>query len=507
MALEQDMRTCSITGLKVHKPAENLIKANAVFAVVCMLLGGVLALAVALTRWPVTQRIIDSDLFYRALTGHALDMLIAWIIFFEMAGLYFGSAVLLNGRVAAPKIGWLAFILMAVGGLTINYEVVMGHATVMFTSYVPLQASPLYYLSVILFAVGALIVCCLFFATIVKARLDGTYTNPSLPLVTFGLACAAIIAVVTLAHGAIIYIPTLLWSLGIIQHIDPMTYRVIWWALGHPSQQINVCAMISCWYLLGTLTVGAKAENQKLARTAFVFYVLFINVASEHHLLVDPVISPAHKVWNTGYVMHLAVLSSMIHALKVPAGIEKALRRQGYNNGLFEWLKKAPWGNPSFSGLMLSLLIFGFMGGITGVIFGTEQVNLTAHNTWRITGHFHATVASGTTLAFMATTYYIVPIIFQREMVMKGLLKFQPWLFGIGMILMAGGQMLAGIYGIPRRHYDIFTFGGNPLTVAWDPTAMLFMTIFGVGAIIAILGGVIFVLTVVLSIIAGKKVA
>ena len=81
MALEQDMRTCSITGLKIHKPAENLIKANAVFAVVTLLLGGVLALVVALTRWPVTARIVDADLFYRALTGHALDMLIAWIIF------------------------------------------------------------------------------------------------------------------------------------------------------------------------------------------------------------------------------------------------------------------------------------------------------------------------------------------------------------------------------------------------------------------------------------------
>lgn len=506
MALEQDFRTCSITGLKIHRPAEILIRVNAVAAVVCILLGGLMALGVALTRWPLTARILPADLFYRLLTGHALDMLVAWIIFFEIAGLYFGSAVLLGCRLAAPKVGWLAFFLMAVGGLMINFEVVMGNATVAFTSYPPLQASSLYYLGVVLFAVGALVGVCLFFATLVKARVEGAYTNPTLPLVTFGLACAAIIAVFTIAHGAIVYVPTLLWSLGIIKHMDPMTYRLIWWAFGHSSQQINVCAMISCWYLLGTLTVGAKAENQKLARTAFVLYVLFINVASEHHLLVDPVISPAHKVWNTGYVMHLAVLASMIHALKVPAGIEKALRRQGYNNGLFEWLKKAPWGNPAFSGMVLSLFTFGFLGGITGVIFGTEQVNISAHNTWRITGHFHATVVGGTTMAFMATTYYVVPIIFKREMMFKGILKFQPWFFGIGMIIMATGQMLAGVYGVPRRHYDIYTFGGSPMAISWDPTAMMFLTLFGIGALTAIVGGAIYVLSTVLTVVAGKKI-
>ncbi|HXN05743.1 MAG TPA: cytochrome C oxidase subunit I, partial [Nitrospiria bacterium] len=92
-----DFRTCPMTGLKVHLPAETLIRINAVTAVVYLLIGGVLALLVALTRWPAVH-LLPADLFYRALTAHGVTMLIFWIIFFEIAGLYFGSAVLLSAR-------------------------------------------------------------------------------------------------------------------------------------------------------------------------------------------------------------------------------------------------------------------------------------------------------------------------------------------------------------------------------------------------------------------------
>lgn len=501
----QEFRTCSITGLKVHLPAQNLIIANAVAAVVLLLIGGLAAAGVALTRLPAVH-LLPADWFYRILTLHGLAMLIAWIIFFEMAGLYLGATVLLNARIAAPKMAWLQFILMVVGVLLIALMVLTGQADVLFTSYPPLKANPIYYLGVILFAVGALIGCFVFFGTLYKARKEGTYPHGSFPLVTFGLACAGMIAIATLLHGAAVYIPTFLWSLGLMG-MDESAYRLVWWALGHSSQQINVAAMISVWYLVGTLSVGMKPINQKLCRTAFVLYVLFINVASEHHILVDPVFSNAHKIWNTGYVMHLAVLASMIHALAVPAGIEVALRKKGYTSGLFEWLKKAPWSNPAFSAIMLSIFIFGFMGGITGVIFGSEQVNITAHNTWRITGHFHSTVVGGTTLAFMGVTYYVLPLIFRREVLGMGFARLQPWFYGIGTILMGGGMMLAGAYGVPRRHWDIVNFGGSPFAFTWDPTVYMWLGVFGIGALLAILGGAIYVLVTVGTIFFGKKLA
>ena len=108
-------RTCTATGLKVDLVAERLIIVNAVAAVVCLALGGLLALLIALTRWQVIH-LLNPVWFYRLTTLHGIDMLVAWIVFFEVAGLYFGSTVVLNARMVAPKLAWLAFILMAVGG-------------------------------------------------------------------------------------------------------------------------------------------------------------------------------------------------------------------------------------------------------------------------------------------------------------------------------------------------------------------------------------------------------
>ncbi|NIN51010.1 MAG: hypothetical protein GTN62_13020, partial [Gemmatimonadales bacterium] len=44
-------RRCSVTGLKVHAQADGLIKANAVAATVSLLVGGISAVLVLLTRW------------------------------------------------------------------------------------------------------------------------------------------------------------------------------------------------------------------------------------------------------------------------------------------------------------------------------------------------------------------------------------------------------------------------------------------------------------------------
>jgi cytochrome c oxidase subunit 1 len=493
-------RTCAVTGLKVEWHAETLIKVNAVVAVVNFLVGIIAAFGIVMTRWQAVH-LLPADLFYRFLTLHGLNMLIFFIIFFEMAVLYFAGPVLLNSRVPAPRVGWLAFGLMVLGMLVVNVMVLRGQADVLFTSYPPLQAHPLYYLGIILFAVGALIVTGLFFATLVVARRERTYEG-SIPLVSFGALTAAIIAVITLLHGAAIYIPTFLWSLGLM-NMDAQIYRMVWWGLGHSSQQINVAAHVSLWYLLAGLTVGGVVVNEKISRMAFVLYILFISMASAHHLLVDPGMGPAWKIWNTSYAMYLAVLASMVHGFTVPAGIEMGQRLRGYTRGTFEWLKKAPWGDPGFSGAALSVVIFGFLGGITGVTIGTEQINIIAHNTLRVPGHFHTTVVGGTALAFMAVTYYVLPLIFRKRVAFWGLAKIQPYLFGIGIVILAMSMIFQGIFGVPRRHWDI-SFANAPFQIEYHPAVQLFQATMGIGGLLAIAGGLAYILIAVVSVFFGR---
>jgi cytochrome c oxidase subunit 1 len=499
-ALAARSRTCEVTGLRVEWHAETLVKVNAVVAVVTFLVGIIAAFGVVMTRWQAVH-LLPADLFYRFLTLHGLNMLIFFIIFFEMAILYFAGPILLNCRLPAPRVGWLAFGLMVLGMLVVNTMVLQGRADVLFTSYPPLQAHPLYYLGIILFAVGALIVTALFFATLVVARREHTYEG-SIPLVSFGALTAAIIAVITLLHGAAIYIPTLLWSLG-YGTIDPQVYRMVWWGLGHSSQQINVAAHVSVWYLLAGLTVGGVVVNEKISRLAFVLYVLFISMASAHHLLVDPGMGPAWKVWNTSYAMYLAVLASMVHGFTVPAGIEMGQRLRGYTRGMFEWLKKAPWGDPGFSGMALSVVIFGFIGGITGVTIGTEQINIIVHNTMRVPGHFHSTVVGGTALAFMAVTYYVLPLIFRKRVAFWGLAKVQPYIFGLGIVILSMSMIFQGIFGVPRRHWDV-SFSNAPFQVEYHPAVQLFQATMGIGGLLAILGGLAYIVIAVVTVFFGR---
>ena len=502
MATTVLFRTCPRTGLQFHRSAETLIKVNAVAAVVSLLVGGVLALLILLTRWQYVH-LIDAENFYMTLTVHGLDMLAFWIIFFEIAVLYFCSSTLLRSRLATPRMAWLGFALMLIGAVTVNVAVFTGTSTVMFTSYVPLPGHPAFYLGLILFAVGALIGCFVFLGTLVVAKAEKTYEG-SIPLVTFGALTACIIAVFTIASGAIILIPTFLWSTGYIKSIDPLMYRTIWWAFGHSSQQINVSAHVAVWYAIAAIVFGAKPMSERVSRVAFLLYILFLQLASAHHLLADPGLSTEWKVFNTSYAMYLAVLASMIHGLTVPGSIEVAQRAKGYTKGLFEWVRRAPWSNPVFSGMFISLFGFGFLGGISGVMMGTEQLNMLIHNTIYVPGHFHATVVIGTTLAFMALTYFLLPTLFNREVINPVLAKWQPYLFGLGMAVFVLAMMGAGTLGVPRRHWDI-TFAGAALPYEFPGTAMLMLGIMGVSGLVAIVGGAVYIFLTVGSLLWGKR--
>ena len=502
MAVNRNFRTCPSSGLVFHEPAEKLIRWNAVAGVVSLLVGGVLALLVTLTRWPAVK-LLPPDWFYLALTAHGLDMLVFWIIFFEIAVLYFAASTLLKCRLATPKVAWAAFWLMIVGALTNNFAVFKGDSSVMFTSYVPMGAHPLFYLGLILFAVGALVACFVFFGTLVVGKAEKTY-NGSIPLVTFGAVTAAIIAVFTIAAGAIILIPTFLMSVGIVKEVDPLVYRTIWWAFGHSSQQINVAAHISIWYAVAAIAFGAKPMSERVSRGAFLLYILFLQLASAHHLLADPGLSTGWKVVNTSYFMYFAVLASMIHGLTIPGAIEVAQRQKGYTNGLFEWLRKAPWGNPVFSGVFISLIGFGFLGGISGVMMGTEQLSMIIHNTIYVPGHFHATVVIGTTLSFMALTYFLIPVLFKREMIAPGLAKIQPYLFGLSMYFFCLVMMGAGTLGVSRRHWDM-AFSGAAMSYEWPGAAYLMMGLVGIAGIAAITGGAIYIYVTVGSLLWGKR--
>ncbi|MDH5490937.1 MAG: cbb3-type cytochrome c oxidase subunit I, partial [Myxococcales bacterium] len=123
-------RVCDTTGLTVCLNAQLFIRLNAVMAVVSLLVGGIAALLVALTRWP-SVHLLDAEWFYRILTAHGLNMLIFWIIFMEVAILYFAGTVPLKAKLASKGLAWVSFLLMTAGMILVNVMILTGEGDVL----------------------------------------------------------------------------------------------------------------------------------------------------------------------------------------------------------------------------------------------------------------------------------------------------------------------------------------------------------------------------------------
>ena len=89
------------------------------------------------------------------LTAHGIDMLIFWIIFFEIAVLYFCSSTLAALSIGDAEDRLAGFALMVIGAIVNNVAGYQGSSSVMMTSYVPMMAAPSFYAGLILFAVSA----------------------------------------------------------------------------------------------------------------------------------------------------------------------------------------------------------------------------------------------------------------------------------------------------------------------------------------------------------------
>ena len=496
-------RECNVTGLRIHKSAEDMVKLFGLTAIVALVVGGILAIAVAMTRWEAVG-MLDAGPFYKYLSMHAWNLLIFWMVFMEIAILYVGGPFVLGRRLSLPSLAKVGYGLMLLGAVGVNVAIFVTSSpnnAPLLTSYVPLPSSWQFYAFAIVFLLGAVVAALPFFATIWWERQD----NPgkTLPLVAFGAFVTSIIALEALLGGLITYVPTLAWRVGFIESLDPVWYRQMYWIVGHGTQQINLVAMVVVWYFLTHVLAGAEVVSQKVSRIAFVMYLFFINLGAAHHLMSDPGVSAGWRLWNTSYSAYGAVIASMIHAFAIPAGLEAGRRAKGKGGGLFGWLWSSPWDDPGYSATILSIVLFGFLGGITGVMMGQMQLNMTWHNTLAVPGHFHATVVLGTTLAFMGLGYYVLRLVFGLDWILKPLAKIQPYLYAGAMALVCLMMMYLGVlFGVPRRHPSVMDIPGTEFSFE---AAQPFFAVFGVSAILAIVGGALFALIAVGTLLFGEK--
>lgn len=482
-----------VMGYKVEKSTARLMLAFAILAFVVFGLGAVAALGVVLTRMPAVT-LLSPYWFYIALTFHGVLMLTMWAHLFESVLWIYTCTVLLKQKMYGLKAGWVAFGLILAGVVLVLASIATGNASVMYTVYVPLRAHPLFYIGHVVYAVGLIVLLTLFALNIVKARVDGTYTG-TLPLLTYGMATAAIITLVALISAIAAFVPATLWALGLlVDKMDALTFKLAFWGLGHTLQYTNIVAMVVAWYAIVSLALRARPTSDKFSRYAFMFYFLFTLPVYAHHFLVDPVWSPAYKWFGATFVGILLGVPSSIHGIAVPAAAEVRLRKLYGYKSLFGFFRKWGWGDPAMVALFFSLILFG-IGGFDGTIGTTLQLNAMLHNTMWMPAHIHGALAGGMTVAFMGLSWYLLPALGIKITVRKAWGQLYAYLVGIGFLTLLLAMHWAAYLGVPRRTADITYPDFANLVPDW----FLPMNVLGVGGAIAVAGVLIFVVIMLTS--------
>ncbi len=276
--------------------------------------------------------------------------------------------------------------------------------------------------------------------------------------------------------------------------------------MGHSSQQINVSAHVAVWYAIAAMVLGAKPLSEKVSRMAFLLYILFLQLASAHHLLVEPGLSSEWKIFNTSYAMYLAVLGSMIHGMTVPGSIEAAQRAKGFNAGPLRVAAQGALGQ----------------SGLRGHVPVARDVRLPRRHLRRRHGHRadqpdhaqHAVRARpfprdrggghdarlhGSDLSPRAAD---LPA---RGACSREWRAGSPTYFGLGVSGISLFMMGAGTLGVARRHWDI-TFADAPFNFKFPDTAFLMLASQRHVRDLAALGGVMYVIIAVASVFFGKRI-
>lgn len=398
--------------------------------------------------------IVQSDPFmggdyYKGLTIHGVLNAIVFTTFFAVA---FGNALVsysLRKRIN-EKIAWTSGILMLVGSVMAGIVMLMGEATVLYTFYPPLKAHPAFYIGLTLLVIGSWIA----FFSWIPLYLEWRRENEGkkTPLSVVGMFTTFIVwFIATLAVAVEILFMLIPWSLGLVDEINIMLARTLFWFFGHPLVYFWLLPAYVMYYSFLSKLADGKLFSDMAGRLVFMMFIVFSIPVGTHHQYMDPAIGSQWKLLH-GIFTFAVALPSLITAFTIAASLEYAGRKRG-GTGLFGWMWKLPYFDREkwfFSYLITGLIIFIF-GGISGIVNASYQLNTAVHNTAWLPGHFHLTVAGPVLLAFLGGSLYLVHQFMGKKVRMKGWVVSVPYLYMIGVSIFSWGMMRGGLIGLPRR--------------------------------------------------------
>lgn len=427
-------------------------KAWTALAVGALAIAGIFALLLVLSRTPYVQDMLPwpwQNFFHKGLVVHVIFSFVVW--FLATMGALFSYYLALEGEPdRASRLGPIALGMAFAGCVALMLPALFDLGTAELNNYVPVMSHPFYYAGLVLLF-GAL--------GLTSIRHLACHHVSRSVAVLYLLACLCF---------------CLAWWVLPDGLASASFNEQLFWGGGHVLQFVNTGLLILAWsVLLKTAGLGPLLARP-YQRLVFGVLVLFVLPVPLIYAFFD-IMGPVHRSFFTELLRYglpvPSIVSTVFLLLFLLCSAAEKLDRL---------VKTALW---------LSLLVYN-LGGLYGLFLDGSDT--------RVPAHYHA-VIGGINLAFMILYHRVIlPYVGIHPRVGK-LLIVQYWLYGLGQIMHASGMFLAGLQGVPRK-----TAGAAQGLDNLEK--MISMGLMGVGGLIAVIGGVLFVIMTMNWIIRGGRI-
>ncbi|TYS91869.1 b(o/a)3-type cytochrome-c oxidase subunit 1 [Rossellomorea aquimaris] len=452
--------------VRIDKKDATLAMAHIYVGFIALALGGLAGLLQVLVR--SGKFILPAGIgYYQVLTVHGVLLGLVLTTFFIL-GFQHAAISRTSGTYSGKSrlFGWLGFWVMLMGTIMAAVMILLNEATVLYTFYAPLQAHWIFYLGLTFVVVGSWLGGAGMIIKYVSWRKENP-GQPS-PLLTFMAIINTVLWIVaTIGVAGTVLFQLLPWSLGLVDRVDVLVSRTLFWYFGHPLVYFWLLPAYMAWYVIIPKIIGGKIFSDSLARLSFILFLLFSIPVGFHHQLVEPGIDAYWKFLQV-VLTFMVVIPSLMTAFSLFATFEMYGRSKGAT-GLFGWFRKLPWGDARFTVPFIGMVAF-IPAGAGGLINASNQMNQVVHNTIWVTGHFHLTLATSVVLTFFGIAYWLVPHLTGRVLTkaMNKLAIVQAIVWSVGMGIMSGAMHAVGLLGAPRRS-SFSTYGDAPQALEWIP--------------------------------------
>jgi cytochrome c oxidase subunit 1 len=433
--------------------------------------------------------------YYQGLTLHGVVNAIVFTTFFAVA---FGYAVIrfYLGRVNM-KIAWLSFALMIIGTLATAAAILSGTSSVLYTFYPPLRAHPAFYIGLTLVVVGSWIAFINWLPVYFAWKRE--HAGEKVPLAVVGVFAAFIVWVIATIPVAIEIIFLLIpWSLGWVPTVNVPLARMLFWFFGHPLVYFWLLPTYVMYYTMLPKVSGGKLFSDFAGRLTFMWLILYSAPVGIHHQFTEPGISSTWKFVHAFFTLLVAV-PSLATAFVMAASMELGARANG-GRGLMGWWKKLPYLDTNrwlFGYFFCGLVIF-ILGGVTGIINASYNLDTVVHNTSWLPAHFHQTVAGPVFLSYIGMTLFLVAKLTGKQIKFPRTNVWVPYIWTLGIMIFSAGLYITGATGEPRRMNMGLTYANpqSPLYHADWQTGRMLGTVGGtIMAIAALMFFIVFFVT------------